>query len=168
MIPENFRELANFFVLQVFAMFLITLILPKIKIKSMIGAISIVLSLSLLNATIWDSQLFHKLPDFQSSHGIALILTNGALFFVLVKILPGIEIKGVLPAIIAPVAYSFATIIIQTHGTGFDAIEAGKTARDYVIRAKEFFQEARPEADSKSPPPPFESPALEESDQSPY
>lgn len=139
--PENFRALSNFFILQVVAMFLITLLLPRIKIKSIFGAVAVVLSLSLLNSTVWDSQLFHKLPDFQSSHGMALIIANGALFYVLVKILPGIEIKGIFPAFVAPIAYSIATILIQTYGGGFDMIQFGKSAGGYISTVRDRFQE---------------------------
>jgi len=137
---EGLRELANFFVLQVVAMFVITLLIPRLKITSIFGAVSIVGALAVVNSTLWDSSLFHAIPDFTSSKSLALIGVNGALFFILVKLLPGIEMKGILAAFLAPVAYTFATILIQTYATSFDVIDAGNKIKSWFGDTKEWIE----------------------------
>ena len=140
---EGMRELANFFVLQVVAMFVITLLIPRLKITSLFGAIGIVGALAVVNSTLWDSSLFHAIPDFSNSKSLALIGVNGVVFFILVKVLPGIEMKGILAAFLAPIAYTFATILIQSYAPTFDVFDAVDKVRTWFGDTKSWIEDEK-------------------------
>lgn len=148
MLPD-ISQTINFFILQLVAMCVITFLLPKLKITNIFGVLGIVLALSLINSTLWDSALFHKLPDFTTSKGIVLIAINGLIFFILVKILPGIEIDGLLPAVLAPIAYSISTILIQTYAGDFDFMEFSSSALDFFAQLKSYFFESTSQTNPK-------------------
>ena len=64
-------------------------------------------------------------PTFMSTQdGLTLLGANGLLFWVLVKLLPGIEVDGILPAIAAPVVYTLLSVLISTHASDVDVIES--------------------------------------------
>lgn len=132
-------DLLNFFLLQAFAMLLVTIILPGLKLEGVFGLFLMVGSLAVLNASLWDSALFHALPKNFTVHSATLILINGALFWVLVKLLPGISIKGVLPAIFAPLLYTSLTILIQTWFADVDVIALLRQALEGLSGLKETF-----------------------------
>lgn len=72
-----------------------------------------VAALAFINANVWDLALFMKVPDEPTYQMIILFLTNGLLFWVLVKILPGIEVQGFRPALIAPIIFTVASVIVS-------------------------------------------------------
>ena len=115
-------EILNFFLLQSLALLAVCIILPGLKIDGILGIFLLVIALAVLNASIWDSALFHALPKSFSLHSATLVLINGALFWLLVKILPGIRIEGAFSALVAPLFYSALSIIIQTWLEGVDVI----------------------------------------------
>ena len=110
------RELANTWVLQTAAMGLTAALLPKLRITGPLGALLTVAALALMNATVWDAGLFASLPGSFSTQTLGLLLANGVLFWVLVKLLPGIEVDGFLPALAAPVIYTGLSVLISQYG----------------------------------------------------
>ena len=72
-----------------------------------------VIALAFINANVWDLALFMKVPDEATYQMVALFLTNGLLFWILVKVLPGIEVQGFRPALIAPVIFTVASVIVS-------------------------------------------------------
>ena len=48
-------------------------------------------------------------------HALVLFLSNGILFWILVKLLPGIEVQGLFAALIAPVVFSLISIVLDTY-----------------------------------------------------
>ena len=128
----------KYWVLQTFAMMLTCFLLPRLKVSGPIPAFMTVLVLSFINTHLWSSALFFKIPDEFAYKAGLLILANGALFFVVVKLLPGIEISGIVPAILAPLIFSVLSILIEIYKDqiDFNAIykylaELFKIARDY-------------------------------------
>ncbi len=106
--------------LQSLAMLLTAWVIPRIYITSIFGAVLTVVALSLVNATIWDAALFFSLPYSLSTHALLLFLANGFIFWTLVKILPGIEVRGFLPALAAPVVFTLLSVVITTYGRDVD------------------------------------------------
>ena len=118
-------------------MIAVTVLIPGLKLNGIFGAFGMVMALALLNSTLWDSGLFHAMPEVQSLHGLVLMLINGVLFWVLVKVLPGIEIKGILPAVLAPVTYTVLTVLIQTYGSHINVIDSVKSLASSLSGVKE-------------------------------
>jgi len=95
-----------------------------------------VIGMSLVNHYFWDSTLFLSLPDDFTSHAIGLLFVNGVIFWLLVKILPGIEVEGIFPAIAGPVVFSVVSILVKKYGQEINW--------DYVFdHTEHFFNELR-------------------------
>lgn len=110
----------NFILLQSLAITILAMLMPKLKITSIAGPILTVIVLSYINDTFWDEKLFFSVPDAPELKALYLILVNALIFYVLVKILPGIEISGIVPALVAPLYLVCSTYIIKTYFHNFD------------------------------------------------
>ena len=102
------------------AMALTAFLIPKLTITNIGGALFTVVAIALVNATIWDAQLFSFVPTAFSTDALLLLLANGVLFWVLVKLLPGIEVEGVLPALVAPVVFTLSSVLVTELGNEVD------------------------------------------------
>lgn len=100
---------------QTLAMMLTALLIPRLKITSLLGALFMVIALSYINTKVWDAALFYKIPDHFSYQAGLLLVSNGFIFWLLVKILPGIEIDGFLPALIAPIVFTLCSIAVTKY-----------------------------------------------------
>ena len=109
-------EALNYWVLQTLAMGFTALLIPRLRITSIFGAFKIVAALAFLNATLWDAALFFSLPDEMTTQAGLLLATNGVLFWILVKVLDGIEVEGFLPALVAPVVFTGLSLLIDQYG----------------------------------------------------
>ena len=110
----------DFWILQSAAMLLTVLIVPKLRLTGISGVIFMIAAIALVNNVLWDPSLFSALPDSLTSRTALLLFTNGVIFFVLVKLLPGIEIDGLLPAIAAPIVFTLSSVAIRTYGSDVD------------------------------------------------
>ena len=133
-------ELANYWILQTLAMMLTVFLLPRLYLTNVLGAIFTVAALSFINTSIWSATLFFSIPIDFSTHAIVLFLANGLLFWALVKLLPGIEVKGFLAALAAPVVFTFCSYFGYQYGRdidwialGGDAIAAVSTLKDNLL-----------------------------------
>lgn len=97
-------------IIQTIAMYITAAILPKLKITEFKGAFLIIVSLALVNTHLWDVALFFKIPNEISFEILALICCNGLIFWILVKLLPGIEIQGFFTAIVAASMFTLLTL----------------------------------------------------------
>jgi uncharacterized membrane protein YvlD (DUF360 family) len=129
---EPYRGLINYWGLQTVAMMLTALLIPRMKITSIFGALGIVLALGLVNATVWDTALFFSVPSSFSRHALTLLAANGLLFWVLVKLLPGIEIDGFAPALVAPVVFTALSLAISAYGRDLDLLELGRQGAEML------------------------------------
>lgn len=132
------------FLIQVVAMLLTCLFIPRLRVTSIFGAIFMVISISLINRLLWDDHLFTMIPMDKTQSTISLFLANGVIFWVLVKLLPGIEVSGVLPALVAPVVFSITTVVVTEGAKNVDwkkvsvvAIDQIHTFRDEMKEKKE-------------------------------
>ena len=100
-------------VFQSFAMVVTSALIPGLRVTGVVGPIGMVLGISALNMHYWDENLFFALPTGFDLQVFTLLLANGAIFFVLVKILPGIEIDGLMPALAGPVVFTACASLIH-------------------------------------------------------
>jgi len=113
---QPFVGTLSYWFLQSLAMGLTALLIPGLRITSVFGALASVVALALVNATVWDAALFFSVPHALSTQMLVLLIGNGAIFWVLVKLLPGIEVDGILPALAAPVVFTFASVLVSNYG----------------------------------------------------
>jgi uncharacterized membrane protein YvlD (DUF360 family) len=114
------------------------------KITSIFGALGIVLALGLVNATVWDTALFFSVPSSFSRHALTLLAANGVLFWVLVKLLPGIEIEGFAPAFVAPVVFTALSLAISAYGRDLDLVELGRQGAELLGGVRDRLQTPAP------------------------
>jgi len=135
----------KFWALQTVAMMLTAFALPGLKVKGPVGAFLAVAALAYLNATYWDWALFFKLPDSFTVKTALLVLVNGILFWLIVKLLPGIEIEGFWPAVIAPMVFAVLSVLVPTL---YGEINWSKVAEEVAT----FFTSLRDYFRAKVPP----------------
>jgi len=126
---------------QVIAMVITALMIPGLKITSILGPMLAVLALAFINTHLWSAALFFQFPDSLSYHAMLLLCANALVFWILVKILPGIEVKGIIPVFLAPVVFSLLSIFIEAYGAtvnwprlGADILELISSVRDYFLQ----------------------------------
>lgn len=116
--PINISTIINrvSFVFQVVALALTALLLPGLKINSLFSLVGLVIIIYLTNAYLWDAALFFSIPNSLSLRALYTLICNGLLFFVLVRILPGVECRGIFTAIITPVLFTILTVTLSHYG----------------------------------------------------
>lgn len=137
---EPYRGLINYWGLQTVAMMVTAIVIPRLRITSLFGALGIVLALGLVNATVWDTALFFSVPSSFSQQALTLLASNGLLFWVLVKVLPGIEIEGFAPALVAPVVFTALSLAISTYGRDLDLMDLGRQGAAIVTEIRDKMQ----------------------------
>ena len=129
----------NNFIYQIFAIAITAILLPKLKISSILGAVGLVLAITAVNTYLWNSSLFNFVPNTLGAKPLTLILANGVIFFVLVKILPGVELEGFFTAFIAPVLFSLITMAIQKYGHLVDWSRLLEITFNFIANLREYF-----------------------------
>lgn len=127
------------FVIQVVAMAFTALALPRLRVTSIFGPIMMVLALGAINIFYWDESLFGFIPTTLNLRIFALFLVNGVIFWALVKLLPGIEVDGILPALVAPIIFSLLSILIQKYSPLIPWQEIYETALALLGQLKTYF-----------------------------
>jgi putative membrane protein len=107
----------NLFILQIIAIAITSGIIPGLRITSFLGPILMVAGISALNYYLWDRTLFEAIPNNLSSKAITLLFANGFFFWLLVKLLPGIEVDGFLPALAGPIVFTVVSLLVREYGT---------------------------------------------------
>ena len=110
----------QYWALQTVAMLVTALLIPGLKVSGPLSAFIAVVALALLNTYLWDAALFFQIPDSLSLHALALLVVNGVIFWIVAKLLPGVEIEGILPAIAAPVVFTICSLLIQRYGRSIE------------------------------------------------
>lgn len=127
-------------VLQTIAMIITALLIPKLTITSPLGALLTVITLAFINSKVWDAALFFQIPNTLSSQAILLFLTNGIIFWLIIKLLPGIEVEGILPALAAPVVFTLCSMGLEVVGPMIDWSEVYDTIVQILGSLREHFQ----------------------------
>jgi putative membrane protein len=102
----------SYWVIQTIAMAVTALLIPNLRITSIFGPILAVAALSAINFSVWSSDLFSALPNTLSTQALTLFTVNGAIFWIVVKIIPGIESKGFLPVLLAPIVFTTCSVFL--------------------------------------------------------
>lgn len=142
----------TYWILQTVAMLVTCLLLPKLTVDGPIPALLTVVALSFINAHLWSSALFLQIPDSFTNKALLLVLTNGVLFWVIVKLLPGISIEGVWPAVAAPVIFSIFSLLIDRYKDQIDWAALWQSLAHYFEIVREYFSEVRKENSWLIPP----------------
>lgn len=139
----------TFWATQCLAMALVALLIPKLRVTSIFGPVLAVVALGFINTTVWSSQLFFSLPDHVSIHTLILLAINGIIFWVVVKIMPGIETDGILPSLIAPIVFTLCALAIPRAAERVDWDAVKNRATQAVGQIKGYVES--PESQSGSP-----------------
>ncbi|MFQ5478768.1 MAG: phage holin family protein [Candidatus Binatia bacterium] len=133
------EAIISHWILQTLAMGMTAALIPKLRITSVFGALKTVAALALLNATVWDVALFLSVPDQITTQAFVLFAVNGIIFWVLVKVIDGIEVDGFLPALVAPLVFTLVNLLIDEYGREIDWMAAYQrfaglmgVVRDYI------------------------------------
>jgi putative membrane protein len=133
----------GYWALQCVAMMLTCLLIPKLRVDGPIAALLTVVVLAFINAHIWSSALFLKVPDSFAYKTLLLFVTNGILFWLVVKILPGIEVQGIFAALLAPVMFSIMSLLIDQYKDQIDWALVWKYTLEFIAKVKEYFSQVK-------------------------
>lgn len=134
----------SYWLLQAAAMLITSWLIPRLRITSFFGALTTVIALAFINSKVWDAALFFHIPDSFTMQALLLFLTNGIIFWVLVKILPGIEVQGLLPALLAPVVFTVCSILISKYAPLINWTKLFDMLIDLFKYLKSYFQHNMP------------------------
>jgi putative membrane protein len=109
-------SLIELLLLQTVSLMITAFLIPKFTVSGPLGALLAVIVLFLLNGTLWNAKLFFAVPDSFTVKAAVVLIANGLLFWIVVKILPGIEVYGFWPAFIAPVVFSITNLFVVHYG----------------------------------------------------
>lgn len=137
-------------ILQTVAMLLTALFIPKLTIDGPIPAFVTVVALAFINAHVWSTALFFEIPDSATAQAVTLLVCNGVIFWIVVKLLPGIDCEGFLPALVAPVVFTGTMMIISRYGSDIDWVALGKMALDWISEFKQQLESSAPNNPPKS------------------
>ncbi len=118
----SLRATLNHALLQFIAMGVTIFLIPRLSVTNFSGAFVILGALAVVNSTIWDVGLFMGVPNDLTSQTIQIVLVNGAIFWILVKMLPGIETEGLMPAFVAPLVFAIVSASLRAYAHDVDWI----------------------------------------------
>ncbi len=130
-------EALNRGIAQLVAMGLTVFILPGLRVSSIFGAISILIAITIVNATIWDAALFFSMAGSLSVLTLQVFIANGLIFWVLVKLLPGIEVSGFLSAFLAPIIFTVMSSVLRIYAPELDWIKLISEGLEWVSSFKD-------------------------------
>lgn len=100
----------SYWLIQGVALCVTAFVLPGLKMTSIFGPLLMIVSLAIVNAFLWDTSLFFNIPNDFSTHAMMVAGWNAVIFWLLVKLLPGIEVEGIVAPILAPILLTAATL----------------------------------------------------------
>lgn len=130
----------SYWILQTLAMMITVFLIPRLTVRGPIPAFLTVLSLAFINAHLWNAALFFSIPDSFTVKALLLLVINGLIFWVVVKVLPGIEIKGLLPALAAPLVFTICSLVLSEVNSRMDWSKIGKTTLQMIQETKEYLE----------------------------
>lgn len=143
----HFSPSLTHWLMQIVAMALTVFLLPGVQITKPSGLVLTVGAISAVNTLLWSDALFSALPDSLTQRAVLLVLTNGAIFWVLAKLLPGIEIHSVTAALFAPIVFSVLNVATHHYAPMVDWPAVAATTWEYLQQLfaslRSFFQETQ-------------------------
>ena len=142
----------SFWIFQTVAMMVTCFLIPRLRVKGPIPALMTVVVLAFINSHIWSAALFFKIPDTVTHQTLVLLLSNGVIFWLVVKLLPGIEIDGILPALAAPVVFTVCSVLIGTYGSQVDWAKVWEQSSRQVTEFRKSLEDTKKDAESAEKP----------------
>lgn len=127
---------------QTAAMLLTAWLLPGLTVSGPLPAFATVLGLAFVNSHLWSTALMFHIPDSFAAQSLLLLLANGVIFWIIVKLLPGIEVTSFLAAIAAPVVFSLSAFILQPLIEQTDWVAVFEWIQAAVTQVREYFESA--------------------------
>ncbi|MCB0333306.1 MAG: phage holin family protein [Bdellovibrionales bacterium] len=125
--------------LQTIAMVITAILLPGLKVTSFSGPVFAVFALAFINTHLWSAALFFNIPLDWSTEGLALLVANGVIFWLVIKMVPGIEVSGLGTALIAPVIFTGCSILTTKYGQQVDWMNLVQIIIDFVTNLRDSF-----------------------------
>lgn len=140
---------------QTVAMLITCYLIPRLRVRSIFAAFVTVLCLAFVNSHIWSAALFFEIPDTFTHRTVVLLLANGLIFWLVVKVVPGIDIEGFLPAIVAPVVFTVTSLLIATCAPLIDWQNVIKTTGKTISEVKSYVDETKKDLETSPPESPL-------------
>jgi len=143
----------SFWVLQCLAMIVTSWLIPGLRVSSIFGPALAVAALAFINAHVWDAALFFQLPNSFTLHACLLLCANAFIFWVVVKIVPGISVSGVFSSIAAPVVFSACSLLISGRAKDVDWTHLASEAIKGIEQTKAYIEksgDSRPDREGQS------------------
>ncbi len=125
---------------QTASMFITAVLLPGFRVGGPVAAFFVVLALYWVNSYLWDPALFYEIPTSLSSRTFLLIGANGLLFWLMIKLLPGTEIEGVLPALAGPLVYCVVLSMVNEFAPSIDWTAVGHATARGIAGIRSYFR----------------------------
>ena len=138
--------------LQTIALLITALLIPRFTIAGPVSALKFVVSLSLINTTLWNTNLFSTIPNSLTAHSVTVVLANAVLFWVLAKLVHGVNIEGIMPAIVGPIVFTIISACTYSYGKDVDWMSVFHHAEKAVETARDVLQEDKVEAAAEADP----------------
>jgi putative membrane protein len=133
------NDIVTLFLLQGLAVVITSAIIPGLRVTSVFGPLLMVVGMAILNSYLWDRSLFEAIPNEFTYRALQLLVANGVLFWLLVKLLPGIEVDGILPAIAGPVVFTVVSLLVRQYGSQVDWLGLWERLKSFVSGLKVHF-----------------------------
>ena len=138
-------------IVQTLAMIVTALLLPGFTVSGPLSAFLAVMTLAFVNTHIWDTALFFSVPNSISMHALTLIVANGVVFWLLMKILPGIETRGILAPLIAPILFTVISLFLHHYTKEINWRRTFMEAKESVSAIKEEIKKQNPTSARSEP-----------------
>lgn len=142
--PNGMKTFLIYWMLQTAAMGITALLIPRLRVTSLLGPLLAALALAFLNQTVWDATLFFSIPTTLTKHSLFLLMGNAVVFWIMAKLVPGIEIDGILPALLAPIVFTVVSVVVFRYGREVDWEAVIKEAGKTVESTKEYLKDGEP------------------------
>ncbi len=93
------------------ALLLVAYLYPGVHVESFVAALVAALVLGLVNAVVRPILVILTLPVTLVTLGLFLFVLNALLFWMVASLVPGIEVKGFLAALLGSILYSIITLV---------------------------------------------------------
>ena len=133
---------ASHWIIQTVAMMITVFFIPRLRVNGPLPALATVIVLAFINAHLWSTALFFSIPSSLTLQTVLLLLVNGIIFWIVVKVLPGIEVDGIFPAIVAPLVFTVLSIVIEAYAPSIDWRGLWQEAVSWMNFLRGYFQTA--------------------------
>lgn len=136
----------RFWAIQTVAMMLTAFLLPGLTVSGPIPAFLTVAALAFFNTHVWDVALFFQIPETFGQAQLVVLLSNAVIFWLIVKLLPGIAIRGIFPALAAPIVFTITGMLITKYEPMINWDKVYDSGVEFVSGVKHAAEDIKAEA----------------------